>query len=101
MRPGARWDKNRYDEDGSSSDDDEDLYRRPQQDVVLNEYITQIEKASSPERERLTQKIELATHHPLGQIRAFSGLRNKSENSIQWLRGFVYEMKGTRACPDE
>ncbi|OWY95763.1 Eukaryotic/viral aspartic protease [Phytophthora megakarya] len=46
-------------------------------------------------------KIELATHRPLGQIRAFSGLRNKSENTMQWLRGFMYEMKGTRASPDE
>ncbi|OWZ15274.1 Eukaryotic/viral aspartic protease [Phytophthora megakarya] len=54
-----------------------------------------------PEEDRLTQKIELATHRPLGQIRAFSGLWNKSENSMQWLRGFVYEMKGTRASPDE
>ncbi|OWZ07443.1 hypothetical protein PHMEG_00020161 [Phytophthora megakarya] len=95
------WDRNRYDEDYSSSDDDEDPYRRHQQDGVLNEYVRQIEKASSPEGERSTQKIELATHRPLGQIRAFSGLRNKSENSMQWLRGFVYEMKGTRASPDE
>ncbi|OWY91467.1 hypothetical protein PHMEG_00039943 [Phytophthora megakarya] len=93
-----RWDRNRYDEDEG---EEEDLYKRPQQDGVLNEYIRQIEKASSPEGERSTQKIELATHRPLGQIRAFSGLRNKSENSMQWLRGFVYEMKGTRASPDE
>ncbi|OWY95638.1 hypothetical protein PHMEG_00034304 [Phytophthora megakarya] len=96
-----RWDRNRYDEDESSSDDDEDLYRHPQQDGVLNEYIRQIEKASSPEGERLTQKIELAIHRPLGQIRAFSGLRNKRESSMQWLRGFVYEMNGIRASPDE
>ncbi|OWY91829.1 Eukaryotic/viral aspartic protease, partial [Phytophthora megakarya] len=60
-----------------------------------------IEKASSPEGERSTKKIELATHRPLGPIRAFSGLWNKSENSMQWLRGFLYEMKGTRASPDE
>ncbi|OWY92098.1 Eukaryotic/viral aspartic protease [Phytophthora megakarya] len=52
-------------------DDDRDLYRRPQQDGVLNEYIRQIEKASSPEGEQ-TQKIVLATQSPLGQFRAFS-----------------------------
>ncbi|OWY91152.1 hypothetical protein PHMEG_00040388, partial [Phytophthora megakarya] len=85
-RSTVRGSQQRYDEDESSSDADEDLYRRPQQDGVLNEYIRQIEKASSPERERLTQKIELGTHRPLGQIRAFSGLRNKRENSMQWLR---------------
>ncbi|OWY99252.1 hypothetical protein PHMEG_00029776 [Phytophthora megakarya] len=96
-----RWDRNRYDEDDSSSGEEDDLYKRPQQDGVLNEYIRQIEKASSPEGERSTQKIELATHRPLGQIRAFLGLRNKSGNSMLWLRGFVYEMKGTRASPDE
>ncbi|GMF32509.1 unnamed protein product [Phytophthora fragariaefolia] len=33
--------------------------------------------------------------------KAFSGLRNKSENSMQWLRTFVYEMKGTRTPPNE
>ncbi|OWY99746.1 Eukaryotic/viral aspartic protease, partial [Phytophthora megakarya] len=87
MRGSRRsWDRNRYDADSSSSDDDDDIYRRPQQDGVLDEYIRQIEKASSPEGERLTQKLELATHRPLGQIRAFSGLQNKSENSMQWLR---------------
>ncbi|OWY97294.1 LOW QUALITY PROTEIN: hypothetical protein PHMEG_00032218 [Phytophthora megakarya] len=96
-----RWDRNRYDDDDSSPGEEEDLYKRPQQGGVLNEYIRQIEKTSSPEGERSTQKIELATHRPLGQIRAFSGLRNKSENSMQWLRGFVYKMKGTRASPDE
>ncbi|OWY94117.1 hypothetical protein PHMEG_00036241 [Phytophthora megakarya] len=93
-----RWDRYWYDEDDSSPGEEEDLYKRPQQDGVLDEYIRQIEKASSPEGERSKQKIELATHRPLGQIRAFSGLRNKSE---MWLRGFVYEMKGTRASPDE
>ncbi|OWZ06801.1 hypothetical protein PHMEG_00020895 [Phytophthora megakarya] len=62
----CRWDRSRYDEDDSSSGEEEDLYKRPQQDGVLNEYIRQIEKASSPEGERSTQKIELATHRPLG-----------------------------------
>ncbi|OWY98799.1 hypothetical protein PHMEG_00030343, partial [Phytophthora megakarya] len=94
MRGSRRsWDRNRYDEDSSSSDDDDDIYRRLQQDGI--------EKASSPEGERLTQKLELVTHHPLGQIRAFSGLQNKSQNSMQWLRGFVYEMKGIHTSPDE
>ncbi|KAG6623927.1 uncharacterized protein IUM83_02077 [Phytophthora cinnamomi] len=35
------------------------------------------------------------------EISAFSGSMNKSENSMQWLRAFVYEMKGTRASPNE
>ncbi|OWY93756.1 hypothetical protein PHMEG_00036729 [Phytophthora megakarya] len=45
-----RWDRNRYDGDESSSGEVEDLYKRPQQDGVLNEYIRQIEKASPRRR---------------------------------------------------
>ncbi|OWZ15825.1 hypothetical protein PHMEG_00010472 [Phytophthora megakarya] len=75
-----------------------DRNQRLQQDGVLNEYIRQIEKASSPEGERgerLTQMIELATHRPLGQIRAFSGLRNKM---AAWIR---VRDEGTSRSPDE
>ncbi|OWY94889.1 hypothetical protein PHMEG_00035256 [Phytophthora megakarya] len=36
-----------------------------------------------------------STHLLLGNIKQFSGYRNKSEKSIQWLRTFIYEMKGT------
>ncbi|GMF41714.1 unnamed protein product [Phytophthora lilii] len=53
------------------------------------------------EMQNVTPRIKIATHRPLGQIKAFSVLRNKTENSMQWLRALVYEMKGTRASPDE
>ncbi|GMF53853.1 unnamed protein product [Phytophthora fragariaefolia] len=61
----------------------------------------QVREVSEMERLNATPKLELATHRPLAQIKAFSGLRNKSENSMQWLRTFVYEMKGTRTPPNE
>ncbi|GMF41117.1 unnamed protein product [Phytophthora fragariaefolia] len=53
------------------------------------------------ERLNSTPRLELATHRPLAQIKAFSGLRDKSETSMQWLRTFVYEMKGSRTPPNE
>ncbi|EGZ11056.1 hypothetical protein PHYSODRAFT_518814 [Phytophthora sojae] len=34
-------------------------------------------------------------------IPTFSGARNRGENSMQWLRAFVYEMKGTHPPPNE
>ncbi|OWZ08298.1 hypothetical protein PHMEG_00019182 [Phytophthora megakarya] len=40
-----------------------------------------------------TPRFEIAQHRPLGKITSFRGRRDESENSMQWLRGFVYEMK--------
>ncbi|KAG4039660.1 hypothetical protein PC123_g24790 [Phytophthora cactorum] len=37
----------------------------------------------------------MASHRPLDRIKPFSGSRNKSESSMQWIRTFVYEMTGT------
>ncbi|GMF44546.1 unnamed protein product [Phytophthora fragariaefolia] len=48
-----------------------------------------------------TPRVEVATHRALGQIKPFSGRRNKSDNSMQWLLSFIYEMKGTRGPPNE
>ncbi|OWZ03063.1 LOW QUALITY PROTEIN: hypothetical protein PHMEG_00025270 [Phytophthora megakarya] len=42
-----------------------------------------------------TPRFEIAQHRPLGKITPFRGRLDESENSMQWLRGFVYEMKGT------
>ncbi|EGZ27390.1 hypothetical protein PHYSODRAFT_257508 [Phytophthora sojae] len=48
-----------------------------------------------------TPKLEIATHLPLANIKPFYGTRDKSEHSMQWLRTFIYEMKGTHAPPNE
>ncbi|OWZ14117.1 Eukaryotic/viral aspartic protease [Phytophthora megakarya] len=64
----------------SSSDDGDDDRYYPHRDAVLDDYICQVEEASMPDSESVTPKLDLATHRPLGQIRAFSVHRNKSEN---------------------
>ncbi|KAG3070536.1 hypothetical protein PI124_g17966 [Phytophthora idaei] len=43
----------------------------------------------------------MASHRPLDRIKPLSGSRNKSENSMQWLRTFVYEMTGTHREADK
>ncbi|GMF53764.1 unnamed protein product [Phytophthora fragariaefolia] len=91
--------------DDSSDDDsdDDDYYRREnaEYDDPSDELARQVREVSEMERLSSTPRLELATHRPLAQIKAFSGLRNKSENSMQWLRTFVYEMKGTHTPPNE
>ncbi|GMF45070.1 unnamed protein product [Phytophthora fragariaefolia] len=75
--------------------------RDAEYDGPSDELARQVREVSEMERLNSTPRLELATHRPLAQIKAFSGLRNKSENSMQWLRTFVYEMKGTRTPPNE
>ncbi|KAG3201575.1 hypothetical protein PC129_g23477 [Phytophthora cactorum] len=48
-----------------------------------------------------TSRIEMASHRPLDRIKPFSGSSNKSENSMQWLRTFAYEMTGTHTEADK
>ncbi|KAG3044362.1 hypothetical protein PC121_g21950 [Phytophthora cactorum] len=48
-----------------------------------------------------TPRIEMASHRPLDCIKLFSGSRNKSDNSMEWLRMFVYEMTGTHTEADK
>ncbi|KAG2759489.1 hypothetical protein Pcac1_g28471 [Phytophthora cactorum] len=43
----------------------------------------------------------MASHRPLDRIKPFSGSRNKSENSMQWLGTFVYEMTGINTEADK
>ncbi|KAG2913121.1 hypothetical protein PC116_g5125 [Phytophthora cactorum] len=50
--------------------------------------------AVRPEEMDAGPRIELATHRPLDRMKLPSGRRNKGDNSMQWLKTFVYEMKG-------
>ncbi|GMF57141.1 unnamed protein product [Phytophthora fragariaefolia] len=87
--------------EGTPSEDD--YYRKEdaEYDDPSDELARQVREVSGMERLNATTRLELATNRPLAQITAFSGLRNKSEISMQWLRTFVYEMKGTRTPPNE
>ncbi|GMF24388.1 unnamed protein product [Phytophthora fragariaefolia] len=91
--------------DDSSDDDndDGDYYRKEdaEYDGPSDELARQVREVSEMERLNSTLRLELATHRPLAQIKAFSGLHNKSDNSMQWLRTFVDEVKGTRTPPNE
>ncbi|POM67496.1 Hypothetical protein PHPALM_16493, partial [Phytophthora palmivora] len=62
---------------------------------------SKIRELSKAEAKGSTPRLELATHLPLGNIKPYFRLRNKTEKSMQWLRTFIYEMKGTHTPPND
>ncbi|OWY95260.1 Eukaryotic/viral aspartic protease [Phytophthora megakarya] len=86
--------------DDSSSDDDDDPFDFYGDQTT--ELAQQIRELTDMEVMNSTPSIfELLQHRQLTQINPFRGRLDESENSMQWLRGFVYEMKGTHTPPNE
>ncbi|POM68201.1 LOW QUALITY PROTEIN: Hypothetical protein PHPALM_15666 [Phytophthora palmivora] len=97
QRPARNYDSP---EDSSDSDSDSGDFDYLDGDLA-EEWARQIRELSKAETKSSTPRLELATHLPLSNIKPYLGLRNKSEKSMQWLRTFVYEMKGTHTPPNE
>ncbi|OWY97473.1 hypothetical protein PHMEG_00031983 [Phytophthora megakarya] len=99
--PAQRSDR-RYDLNEASSDDGRDLLDVDHLEGDLTEeWARQLRELSAREEKNSTPRLEITTHLPLGNIKSFSGYRNKSEKSMQWLRTFIYEMKGTHTPPND
>ncbi|KAF1774181.1 Retrotransposon gag domain [Phytophthora cactorum] len=82
--------------------DDDDLLRPTYEDEDPQAELTrQMREIAALNDSDPTPRIEMASHRPLDRIKPFSGSRNKSENSMQWLRTFVYEMTGTHTEADK
>ncbi|KAG3090643.1 hypothetical protein PI125_g17625 [Phytophthora idaei] len=99
-RGGARASRNglgcRQADTSASSSDDDDLLRPTYEDEDPQAELTrQMREIAALNDSDPTPRIEMASHRPLDRIKPFSGSLNKSENSMQWLRTFVYEMTGT------
>ncbi|GMF61224.1 unnamed protein product [Phytophthora fragariaefolia] len=77
---------------GDSRDDSADL--RGDRDEMVKD---QIRRLSYYEAERGgSQYLERRTHFSLDKVAEFEGKRYRSDASLQWLKRFIYEMKGTR-----
>ncbi|POM66447.1 Hypothetical protein PHPALM_17690 [Phytophthora palmivora] len=96
-RPARNYDSP---EDSSDSDSGSGDFDYLDGDLT-EEWARQIRELSKAETKSSTPRLELATHLPLGNIKPYFGLRNKSEKSMQWLRTFIYKMKGTYTLPNE
>ncbi|KAE9274830.1 hypothetical protein PF008_g29490 [Phytophthora fragariae] len=77
----------RFQPDDASSDGDDGF--TGDDGVQVGEYLWQIQEVTKSKLPNSTPWIEVATHRPLGQIKALSCRRNKSETSMQWLRAYV------------
>ncbi|KAE8973441.1 hypothetical protein PR001_g26307 [Phytophthora rubi] len=100
VRPPERRFEARAREESSDSDEDRfdpDYYDGDQ----TGEWARQVMELSASNGRSNTPRLEIATHLPLGNIKPFLGTRNKSERSMQWLRKFMYEMKGTHTPTNE
>ncbi|ETO61990.1 hypothetical protein F444_20069 [Phytophthora nicotianae P1976] len=86
--------------DDSSSDDD-DLLSYELDEDPQDELTRQMKEIATLNDADPTPRFEMASHRPLDRIKPFSGARNKSENSMQWLRTFVYEMTETYTEADK
>ncbi|KAF1780418.1 hypothetical protein GQ600_16211 [Phytophthora cactorum] len=89
---GTRGRRSSNHRDDDSSDSDYDFWDQVDEDP-REELVRQMDAL-----------LELASHIPLDRIKLFSGRRNKSDNSMQWLKTFAFEMKGRgrdRTTPEE
>ncbi|KAE8970740.1 hypothetical protein PR002_g27022 [Phytophthora rubi] len=77
----------RFQPDDASSDGDDGF--TGDDGVQVGEYLWQIHEVTKSKLPNSTPWIEVTTHRPLGQIKALSSRRNKSETSMQWLRANV------------
>ncbi|KAG3239510.1 hypothetical protein PI124_g15568 [Phytophthora idaei] len=94
----GRRSSNRHDDD--SSDSDYDFWDQVDEDP-REALVRQMDALCATTTSDSGPRLELASHIPLDRIKLFSGRRNKSDNSIQWLKTFAFEMEGTRTRPDE
>uniref|UniRef100_H3H8I3 Retrotransposon gag domain-containing protein n=1 Tax=Phytophthora ramorum TaxID=164328 RepID=H3H8I3_PHYRM len=99
-RSASRTPSRRYDLRDDSSDEDSFDVGDTGGDLT-GEWARQIRESSAVENDSTTPRLEIATHLPLGNTKPYLGLRDKSEKSMQWLRAFIYEMKGTHTPPNE
>ncbi|KAE9169684.1 hypothetical protein PF005_g27860 [Phytophthora fragariae] len=67
---------------------------------LTREWAQEARGLSAVDNYSTTPRLKIATHLPLNSIEPFCGIRNQSEKSMQWLRTFVYGMKGTHKPPN-
>ncbi|KAE9220393.1 hypothetical protein PF002_g15905 [Phytophthora fragariae] len=84
---------------GTESDDEYDAWEAKADPYESPKHCIQQLSLEDQEWSR-SNVLEVRTHAPLDKIAVFDGKRNRSEDSLQWLKRFIYEMKGTRMPND-
>ncbi|POM70467.1 LOW QUALITY PROTEIN: Hypothetical protein PHPALM_13086 [Phytophthora palmivora] len=73
--------------------DDDHGYRPSRDDTIYHLSNDRCEQGGS-------QYLELRSHVSLDKIAQFDGRQYRSDDSLQWLKRFIYEMKGTHMPQD-
>ncbi|POM67755.1 LOW QUALITY PROTEIN: Hypothetical protein PHPALM_16183, partial [Phytophthora palmivora] len=83
-------------EDNSVEEEDDsgdDHGYRPSRDETVKDQIYHLSNDRGDQGG--SQYLELRSHVSLDKIAQFDGRRYRSDDSLQWLKRFIYEMKGT------
>ncbi|KAE9186041.1 hypothetical protein PF004_g23195 [Phytophthora fragariae] len=98
-RGSTQFDESRDLADAVESDDEYDTWEAKADPYESPRHYIQQLSLEDSDRNR-SNVLEVRTHAPLDKIAVFEGKRNRSEDSLQWLKRFIYEMKGTRMPND-
>ncbi|KAE8959600.1 hypothetical protein PR002_g30489 [Phytophthora rubi] len=98
-RGSTRFDESRDSAGAAESDDEYDAWEAKADPYESPKHCIQQLSLEDQEWSR-SNVLEVRTHAPLDKIPVFDGNRNRSEDSLQWLKRFIYEMKGTRMPND-
>ncbi|POM75787.1 Hypothetical protein PHPALM_7062 [Phytophthora palmivora] len=96
-----RRNKWKSEEDNSveeEDDSDDDHGYHPSRDETVKDQIYHLSNDRGDQGG--SQYLELRSHVSLDKIAQFDGRRYRSDDSLQWLKRFIYEMKGTRMPQD-
>ncbi|OWZ13547.1 LOW QUALITY PROTEIN: hypothetical protein PHMEG_00013104 [Phytophthora megakarya] len=74
----------------SSSDESNPFCQDDDENKATTDLAWQIRELAVMKEMDPTPRFEIAQHRPLGKITPFRGRLDESENSTQWLRGFVH-----------
>ncbi|KAE8889621.1 hypothetical protein PF003_g26235 [Phytophthora fragariae] len=98
-RGSTRFDESRDSAGAAESDDEYDAWEAEADPYESPKHC--IQQLSLEDQDRSHSNVlEVRTHAPLDKIAVFDGKRNRSEDSLQWLKRFIYETKGTRMPND-
>ncbi|KAE9003926.1 hypothetical protein PR002_g17208 [Phytophthora rubi] len=98
-RGSTRFDESRDSAGAAESDDKYDAWEARADPYESPKHYIQQLSLEDPDMSR-SNVLEVRTHAPLDKIAAFEGKRNRSEDSLQWLKRFIYEVKGARMPND-
>ncbi|GMG17722.1 unnamed protein product [Phytophthora fragariaefolia] len=89
----------RIDEETDDEDDDDDYAGRDYADPC-EDLAAQVRRSYQHEDDDGAQRIKLTHHISLSKLSKFNGTRNRSDQSLRWLKKFIYAMEGTNTPQD-